>query len=323
MSKVHDEVLMPSTFEGMQAQAQVLLKSGLMPPELNTVEKIVTVGLAGRDFGWSILQSVRFIHIVKGKPSISAQAMGGLIKQQGHSYHVDELTDKDCVITFQRKGGVPYTHSFTIGDGTRAGLAGQDTWKKYTKAMLFNRCMSAGARIEMPDVIGGMYTPDELSDGAIGTDLDGEIVGPAVGEKPAEQPKAEPAEHKHALPPEPKVTPTRPYAPEVVKSKLLATAAKANDTSIADAARRGAVAGNLETAGGSVQARHLFLDYVFGIKSSKDLTNGQVTAIGKWLSYKDDDGNWQLLPEAVEEMRLIVREQQRALGQQDMFEEAA
>lgn len=172
------------------------------------------------------------------------------------------------------------------------------------------------SKTRCPALTNGVYKKpgDELAD---------VILAWLKGEKPADAPAQEQPKPTEQPKEAPKATNARPYAPEVVKAKLLAAEAKANDKSAADPARRGAVAGNLQEAGGNEQARHLFLDYVFGIKSSKDLTNGQAVAIGKWLSFKDAEGSWQLLPEAVEEMKLIVRAQQKALGQQDMFEEAA
>lgn len=161
---VRDEALMPSTFEGVLRQAQVLVKSGVLPVEVKTPEAAVAIMLMGRELNIPPMQAFRGIYVVKGKPTLSAQLMGALIFRAGHAYSIDSSTNSECRITFKRKSGETYTHTFTLADAQAAGLSASPTWKAYPKAMLFSRCMSAGARAFMPDVIAGMYTPEELAE---------------------------------------------------------------------------------------------------------------------------------------------------------------
>lgn len=160
---VYDTAIMPDSFEGMLRQAEVLVNSGLLPAEIKTPAAAVTVMLTGRELGIPPMQAFRSIYVVKGKPTLSAQLMGALILRAGHSYRVIESSNTRCEIEFRRKNGIIYRHEFAIEDAKRAGLGGQ-TWQAYPKAMLFSRCMSAGARVAMPDVLAGMYTPEELAD---------------------------------------------------------------------------------------------------------------------------------------------------------------
>jgi len=189
--------MMPSTFDGMLKQAQVLVKSGMLPSEVKTPEAAVAIMLKGRELDIPPMQAFSSIYVVKGKPTISAQLIGALIFRAGHGYHVDKLDDAGCVITFNRKGATPYQHTFSIENAKAAGLAGAETWKKYTKAMLFSRCMSAGARIAFPDIIAGMYTTEELADPESVTvdEASGEVVYDAdysVVEDKSEPPTQEP-----------------------------------------------------------------------------------------------------------------------------------
>jgi len=97
------------------------------------------------------------------------------------------------VIIFQRKGGQPYRHEFTLEDAKRAGLADADNYRKYPKAMLFSRCMSAGARAMFPDVLAGMYTPEELGEPVVVDVQTGEIIiAPQVDEAKAATAVVEP-----------------------------------------------------------------------------------------------------------------------------------
>ena len=190
---IHDQALMPKTFDGMMKQADVLVRSGLLPAEIKTAAAAVAIMMTGRELSIPPMQAFRSIYVVKGKPTLSAQLMGALIFRAGHSYKVVDSTNESCTIEYRRKTGETYQHTFTIQDAERAGLRGGMTWKQYPKAMLFSRCMSAGARAFMPDVIAGMYTPEEIAGEAV--QFDGEeftvIDGKARDTEPPEVVEAE------------------------------------------------------------------------------------------------------------------------------------
>ena len=152
-----------SEWDAMQQMAKVLVESGFLPEALNTPAKALTVLLAGRELGVPPMQAIRGIHVVKGRPSLSAELMLALAYQNipGFKFKV-EGNEQVCKITASRPGGDPINLSFSISDATRAGLTGGDNWKKYPAAMLRARCTSAILRIVAPDAIRGIYTPDEI-----------------------------------------------------------------------------------------------------------------------------------------------------------------
>ena len=79
---------------------------------------------------------------------------------------------------------------FTIADAENAKLTGKDNWRKYAKAMLFNRAVTSGQRAYAPALWGGarLYTPDEL-----GADTDTDTSAPTMpAERPATRRKAQP-----------------------------------------------------------------------------------------------------------------------------------
>ena len=193
--------------------------------------------------------------------------------------------------------------------------------------MLFNRCLSAGARIEMPDVIEGFYTPEEIAEpGQLVFDDDGEVIQvidiePTVVTQEPEKPPVVTQE------PEPTATKTssdRSYPPETTRNKLHLTANrtfKKYDGADTTPQHRGFVNGRIKAAlDGDDDGRKLFLGYVFDTDTSSALDKAQLMAISKWLVKGEDTGDNELVPEAVEELKLIVRAQQKDAGQQDMFE---
>jgi hypothetical protein len=152
-----------SEWESMQEMAKVLVESGFLPEALNTWQKTLTVLLAGRELGVPPMQAIRGIHVVKGRPSLSAELMLALAYQNipGFKFEVSG-NEQVCKATAQRPGSNPVTISFSLSDAQRAGLARGDNWTKYPAAMLRARATSAVLRIVAPDAIRGIHTPDEI-----------------------------------------------------------------------------------------------------------------------------------------------------------------
>jgi hypothetical protein len=84
--------------------------------------------------------------------------------QKGIAFQVIEETNKACAIKFMR-GDLQYLSTFTIEDAKTAGLLTKNNWTKYTKDMLYWRCVVRGLRRICPDAVMGLYTPDEISEG--------------------------------------------------------------------------------------------------------------------------------------------------------------
>lgn len=151
-------------WESMRDMANVLVKSGFLPEALDTAEKALAVLICGRELGIPPMQAIRGIHVVQGKPSLSAELMLALAYQNipGFRFRVDASNEQLCKVTAQRPGAEAVTISFSMSDAQRAGLTGKDSWKKYPGPLLRARATSAVLRIVAPDAIRGIYTPGEL-----------------------------------------------------------------------------------------------------------------------------------------------------------------
>ena len=84
--RVHAES--PASASEAWQLAKYYQASALIPKDLKNIADVFVTIAAGRDFGWSPMQSMRGIYVVKGKPSLSADAMvgPGLPKQAGDIY---------------------------------------------------------------------------------------------------------------------------------------------------------------------------------------------------------------------------------------------
>ena len=131
-----------------------------------SVPAVAAAILAGRELGLPPLTSLANIHVIKGKPALSAVLMRALIQAQGHQWQDGDVTDTRAVVRARRRGESEWTEvSFTADQAKRAriDLGG------YPQDKLYARATSRLARRKFADVIAGMpYSAEELEDGEIG-----------------------------------------------------------------------------------------------------------------------------------------------------------
>jgi len=149
--------------------------------------------LAGRELSLGPMTSLANIHVIKGKPALSAVLMRALVQAQGHQWQDGDVTDTRAVVRGRRKGESEWTEvSFTADQAKRAGIE----LGKYPQDKLYARATSRLARRKFADVIAGMpYSAEELEDGAGDVILAGESYHPLT-EAAAEQPKQRTAQRR-------------------------------------------------------------------------------------------------------------------------------
>lgn len=151
--------------------AQTFAQSGIVPNAYKGKPADCFVALQmGHELNLQPMASLRNIHVIQGRPSLSAQVMLGLIKAQP-DYAGSKWTASardHCRIEISRylKDGKKETEigEFTIQEAQAAGLTGKDNWKSYQKQMLEARAISFAARKLYPDLFSGIYTKEEVQD---------------------------------------------------------------------------------------------------------------------------------------------------------------
>jgi len=132
-----------------------------------TPEAAMLVIMAGREFGLGAMAALRSFHIVEGKPTMSAQAMMARCLEHP-SCKVFRVVRSKCsndlaTVEVQRHGWTePEIYTWGIEDAKRAGLASRPNWSKYPREMLINRCIAEAARFVWPEVMAGVYAPEEF-----------------------------------------------------------------------------------------------------------------------------------------------------------------
>lgn len=158
-----------SSFSEAHELSRSIAGSKLLPTELqsNPADVLVTI-LAGQELGLSPMASIRGIHVIQGKPTLSADMMVAIVRRSGMCEYWTEIesTDQQAVYETKRKeDAVPVRSKFTMADAKAAQLLGKpgSNWTKHPAAMLRARAKSALARRVYEDVLFGCYDPDELA----------------------------------------------------------------------------------------------------------------------------------------------------------------
>lgn len=156
--------IVPHTLDEVRSLATQFAKSSLLPPDLRGKEADVFVTiLAGAELGMPPMAALRGIHVVKGKPILSADSMVGVVLGRGVAKYFRCTDETPTSVTYETlRDGMPEPQrcTWTMEDAKRAGLQG-DNWSKYPRAMLKARCKAALARDVYPDVLAGCYEEDE------------------------------------------------------------------------------------------------------------------------------------------------------------------
>lgn len=159
------EVFAPRTMSEAWKLAQTFHASGLLPRGIASPEAAFTIIATGAELGLSPMASLRSIHIIEGKPALSAALIAGIVQRRPDLCEGFALVESsDTIATYEttRRGQAPVRMSFTIEQAQRARLTDKDNWKKYPHAMLRARASAELARAVYPDVVGGLYDPDEI-----------------------------------------------------------------------------------------------------------------------------------------------------------------
>ena len=154
--------------EEIKRIATMMVYSNFFASDSDQNRAIAQIGvkiLAGREMGYGAFASVQGIHVIQGKPTLSANLMAAAVKAHPrYNYKVTVMTDDEVSIQFYEDGQPSGVSAFTKKDAQAAGLLGKDIWKKFPRNMLFSRALSNGVRWFTPDVFNGntMYTPEEI-----------------------------------------------------------------------------------------------------------------------------------------------------------------
>lgn len=165
-------IISPRTLVEAKELATTLSNANSMPAALKkSPADVLAIVMAGAELGLAPMQSIRGIMLIEGRPTLSADAMGALVRSSPLCEYLQctETTAKVATFVTKRRGNPEKTtFSFSIEEAEQAGLtrptqSGKPSnWHKYPKAMLRARALSGICRLEYGDLMLGVHDPDEI-----------------------------------------------------------------------------------------------------------------------------------------------------------------
>lgn len=166
MSDTKALTIVPRTLGEVTSMAEVFAKSGLLPEQLRgKVPDVVVQIMAGQELGLAPMAAIRGVHIVSGKPILSADTMVALALGSGLCEYFSCVEETATSVTYETKRkGNPNAQrvSWSDEDTKTAGLNLKDNWRMHKKQMRRARAKAILARDVYPDVLAGCYDPDEI-----------------------------------------------------------------------------------------------------------------------------------------------------------------
>lgn len=171
----YEKQLDPRSMQEARSLAQDLHASRLFSA-YGTAQAVLSTVMLGRELGLPAIASLRGVHIVEGRHTLGAGLMTALILRSGLAEYFRPVTLDDGTLdadelhaTFETKrkgpGGRLTRLTHTIEMAQRAGLVKEKSgWVKNPGDMLFARAESRLARLVYPDVLFGLFTPEEISE---------------------------------------------------------------------------------------------------------------------------------------------------------------
>jgi hypothetical protein len=208
-----------TNMDDLARMSTAIARSGMFK-DAQTPERAAVKMMFAMAMGFEPITGLTGVDIIEGNPTPNGHFWAAALESHPrYDYEVTRSDSEACTIVFYRDGKRRGEVTWTIEDAKRAGLAGKDNWRKYPRAMLYNRAMTEGGRMFCPQLFGGVraYNPEEL-----------DHIAPAAAAEPPPLPPAPQA------PPPPAAAPP---APEVEDAEVI-DAGPVDDRPITQAQRK-------------------------------------------------------------------------------------
>jgi hypothetical protein len=191
----NNAVIMPSvpdeqTINSVWQLAKIASASGMS--KARKPEDAFFIAMYGLELGIPPMTALRTIYSISGGvPTCSGEALLSLMRKSPKVRvevpNVGEITDSATITIKRLDTGEQQSFTYTKEMAQKAGLTNKDNWKKHLHMMLFWRVVSMGAKAMCSDIVGGLYTIEEIAPDSQ-VNEQGELVGEVIIESPP-QPK--------------------------------------------------------------------------------------------------------------------------------------
>ena len=156
---------------GIYPQKFLMQKNGIKTATVTeeNLNKALGLIIFGKSLGLTEPMSVNNLANINGRMAMDVMTMATLVYKSGLMVDKRETFDEETMTAtcyVKRKGMESgETRTFSLADAKAAGLTSSAVWNNYTKDMLAKRALSRALRGVFPDVVNGLISDVEASDG--------------------------------------------------------------------------------------------------------------------------------------------------------------
>lgn len=156
---------------GIYPQKFLMQKNGIKTATVTeeNLNKALGLIMFGKSLGLTEPMSVNNLANINGRMAMDVMTMATLVYKSGLMVDKRETFDEETMTAtcyVKRKGMESgETRTFSLADAKAAGLTSSAVWNNYTKDMLAKRALSRALRSVFPDVVNGLISDVEASDG--------------------------------------------------------------------------------------------------------------------------------------------------------------
>lgn len=162
----------------------------------------------GAHFGGDMAVTQNNAYMLKGKPSLNADAMAGVVRRSGLCRYmvITSWDNQHCTYECARTDepeAIKHVFTYTMQMANAQGLTRNRNWQQMPQQMLRARALTMMLRAVYPDAVSGMYSPDEIADNmSMNDDERAQISADSLGEElrtPTQAPRSAPPQQHRAI----------------------------------------------------------------------------------------------------------------------------
>ena len=169
-----DGMMQVSNLEQATAQADMMIKSGLLPKSYQNSSQVLAAMHFAKELNLPPMVALRQISVINGTPSVWGDLPMALVQKTGNladlrQFFVDDNMEEICsknknlksevyaaICRMKRVGMESWNEAFfTMDEAKRAGLSGKGVWRQYPKDMMKYKAVARCIKIFFSDCLYG------------------------------------------------------------------------------------------------------------------------------------------------------------------------
>lgn len=164
----------PWGLQPTESQSLVMLAKAFVEarcfPNVGNQEQVMVVAIMAQNMGVPMGVAMNHAYFVRGRLSWSASFIVALVRRSAEceQFYISESKPESATVTYKRRGEPQGRYVFTLEMAKKAGwVKSGGQWADRPDVMCRWAAQRECARMVWPDLVAGVYMPDEIADGSV------------------------------------------------------------------------------------------------------------------------------------------------------------